>query len=134
MDEIQSLLPVIRSYAIQNKPLNPQGLLEDAVANVICRLIFGKRYDYENSHFNQLVDTVVTLASRVNLGSLIGFQGWFRHLPVVRGMWKQSIANQKRMYGIFETFISEHGKNADYSEANDYIEAFRKRQEEGKGQ
>lgn len=134
MEEIQFMIPVLRSYATEGKRLSPQGLLEDAVANVICRLIFGRRYDYQEKHFSELVDLVVTLAARLNLGSLIGFQSWFRYLPIVRGIWKQGVANQQKMYRLFEKFMAEHeGAGPASAEISDYIDAFRRRQEDGKG-
>ena len=37
---------------------NPTKLLNSAVANIICSLLFGGRYDYQDEHFQQLQKTI----------------------------------------------------------------------------
>ena len=37
---------------------NPTKLLNSAVANIICSLLFGGRYDYQDENFQQLQKTI----------------------------------------------------------------------------
>ncbi len=46
-----------RYFEEQNgRPFDPQPGVQNAVANVICSISFGHRYDYDDSEFRQLLD------------------------------------------------------------------------------
>ncbi|XP_054133083.1 cytochrome P450 2H1-like isoform X2 [Melozone crissalis] len=40
------------------KPLNPSGFLIHAVSNIICSIVFGDRFDYEDKNFLSLIDWI----------------------------------------------------------------------------
>ncbi|CAI9616180.1 unnamed protein product [Staurois parvus] len=62
-----------RFMKIKDKPINPIHLLRLAVSNVICSIVFGERFDYEDEKFMtllKLIQEVVTLLNS-RLGQLL---------------------------------------------------------------
>ncbi|CAJ0928393.1 unnamed protein product [Ranitomeya imitator] len=50
------LMPLIESFSSHNgKPFNPHMLINTAVSNVICSIIFGKRFEYDDPEFEKLI-------------------------------------------------------------------------------
>lgn len=43
---------------VAEQPLNPGGFLIHAVSNIICSIVFGDRFDYEDKNFLTLIDWI----------------------------------------------------------------------------
>ncbi|XP_066289710.1 cytochrome P450 2J2-like [Branchiostoma lanceolatum] len=55
-----------------------------AVANVICSMAFGKRYDYEDETFRKLSKAISTVLLGLGTGQIISAFPWLRFVPVGR--------------------------------------------------
>lgn len=44
------------SHSTPGTPFNPHQLLDNAVSNIICSLVFGKRYSYGDPEFLRLLE------------------------------------------------------------------------------
>lgn len=53
MEEVDCLMEELEKY--ENKPFDIQNTLNTSVSNVICSLLFGKRFDYEDAIFKRLM-------------------------------------------------------------------------------
>ncbi|XP_066431053.1 cytochrome P450 2G1-like [Eleutherodactylus coqui] len=53
-EEAQCLVEAIREF--KQKPVNPRNILAQAVSNVICSVVFGKRFEYEDLKFLKLLN------------------------------------------------------------------------------
>ncbi|KAM8953490.1 cytochrome P450 2G1-like [Pelodytes ibericus] len=53
-DEIQCLVEALRTY--EGKPFDPAILISKAVSNVICSVVFGKRFEYDDRSFQRMLD------------------------------------------------------------------------------
>lgn len=51
-----SLLARLASFITPGAPFDPRQLLDNAVSNVICSVVFGKRYNYGDPEFLRLLD------------------------------------------------------------------------------
>ncbi|XP_069590375.1 cytochrome P450 2K1-like isoform X2 [Ranitomeya imitator] len=93
------LMPLIESFRSHNgKPFNTHIVINTAISNVICSIIFGKRFEYDDPEFEKLIKIVDENVNLVGspkvllynyypfLGSLLGL-----HKKV-----KQNIEDQKR--------------------------------------
>ncbi|PIO39562.1 hypothetical protein AB205_0184510 [Aquarana catesbeiana] len=63
-----------RFMKIKDKPENPTHLLKLAVSNVICSIVFGERFDYEDKRFMALLTYIqevgILISSRLGQVSL----------------------------------------------------------------
>ncbi|KTF94071.1 hypothetical protein cypCar_00038433, partial [Cyprinus carpio] len=56
----------------EGKPFDPQHAIQNAVSNIICSIVFGDRFDYDNKRFAYLLEIVKE--NIIQSGSLIGQQ------------------------------------------------------------
>ncbi|XP_041791325.1 uncharacterized protein LOC121605475 [Chelmon rostratus] len=108
----------------KGEPFNPTDLFNNAVSNIICQLVMGKRFEYSDHKFQTMLKY---LSEVLHLeGSTWGqlyesFPRVMKHLP----------GPHNKMFSHFNTlqdFISEevksHKKDLDYNNPRDYIDAF----------
>ncbi|PIO40987.1 hypothetical protein AB205_0206370 [Aquarana catesbeiana] len=63
-ERIQEEARCLRDRFMKNRPINPMHLLRLSVSNIICSIVFGERFDYEDKKFMtllKLIQEVVTL-------------------------------------------------------------------------
>jgi len=116
------------------KPFNPASLLNNAVSNIICRMVFGKRFDYSDHDFQTLLNNV---SEAIQLeGSAWGqlyeaIPAVMKHLP---GPHNKIFA----LYGDLVDFIRQevktHKLDFDPSNPRDYIDVFIMEMEKHKGE
>ncbi|TNN29793.1 Cytochrome P450 2J1 [Liparis tanakae] len=106
------------------QPFSPLGLFNNAVSNIICQLVMGKRFDYSGHNFQ----TVLKYLSEALLleGSIWGtlyqsFSGVMKHLP---GPHNKMFSNYKIVLDFISQEVESHKKDLDHSDPRDYIDAF----------
>ncbi|XP_072245933.1 cytochrome P450 2J6-like [Leuresthes tenuis] len=108
----------------KGEPFSPAGLFNNAVSNIICQLVMGKRFDY-NDHNFQVMLKYLSESLQVE-GSIWGllyesFPGVMKHLP---GPHNKMFND----YNILQDFLSQesnrHKKDLDRNNPRDYIDAF----------
>ncbi|XP_070688265.1 uncharacterized protein [Pempheris klunzingeri] len=121
-EELQHLQEEIEKE--KGEPFNPAGLFNNAVSNIICQLVMGKRFDYSDHNFQIMLKCLSELL-RLE-GSVWGllyesFPTVMKHLP----------GPHNTMFSHFDTvldFISEevqrHKKDLDHNNPRDYIDTF----------
>ncbi|KAI8496932.1 cytochrome P450 2 sub U member 1 [Branchiostoma belcheri] len=82
-------VPDISGYIQDGRPIHYNGKLFDithdvtvAVANVICSMVMGKRYDYQDETFRELAEAVVTIMAGLGGGQIISIFPVLRFVPV----------------------------------------------------
>ncbi len=45
-------------FFVEGKPFDPQHAIHNAVSNIICSIVFGDRFDYDNKRFAYLLEIV----------------------------------------------------------------------------
>ncbi|XP_072286205.1 cytochrome P450 2G1-like isoform X2 [Pyxicephalus adspersus] len=63
-EEAGFLVAEIRS--LKEKSINPKGLLAQAVSNIICSVVFGNRFEYDNRIFKQLLSMFAEVFKETN--------------------------------------------------------------------
>ncbi|XP_028300132.1 cytochrome P450 2J2-like [Gouania willdenowi] len=106
------------------KPFNVQSLLGKAVSNIICCLVFGNRFEFNDTYhqsilhkFNQAVRLQESLAVQA-YNSLPWLIKWFP------GPHRQVVALIQEIADFIKIKIKEHQKNLDPSAPRDYIDSF----------
>ncbi|KAM9386095.1 cytochrome P450 2J2-like [Pholidichthys leucotaenia] len=117
----------------QGKPFNAQLLINNAVSNIICCLVFGNRYEYTDKQYQTILgqlNELVAIQGSVWV-QLYNAQPWLmRWLP---GPHQKVFALTKKIREFIGVRIKEHKENLDPSSPRDYIDSFLIEMAEKKG-
>ncbi|XP_060696539.1 cytochrome P450 2K6-like [Hemiscyllium ocellatum] len=126
IEESDFLVKMIDSY--EGQPFNPTVQLNAAAANIICSIIFGDRFDYED-------ETFVSLIKRVNenaqlLGSpIVHLYNAFPLLRFLPGSHNKVLINKEKMISLFKGFFKENRQKLDGNDLRSFIDVFMVRQQ-----
>lgn len=135
IEEVSAYLEEVSKMS--GKPLDPKDLTSRSVSNVICRFLIGKRYEYDDAEYANLL---VLLDDFVNLAISSGLLHWFPNLKHLPG----DLFSYKRLRNSFDKMTTFSGrlidnvinnKNQDCNEDNfiaSYLEEMEKRKTSGK--
>ncbi|XP_069550922.1 cytochrome P450 2J6-like [Brachyistius frenatus] len=117
----------------RGEPFNPAGLFNNAVSNIICQLVMGKRFDYTDHNFQIMLKY---LSEAIQLeGSIWGllydsFPGVMKHLP---GPHNKMFSKYNDLRYFISQEAQRHKKDLDPNNPRDYIDAFLTEMEKHKG-
>ncbi|XP_017924601.1 cytochrome P450 2H1-like [Manacus vitellinus] len=115
------------------RPLDPGNFLVHAVSNIICSIVFGDRFDYEDKKFLTLID-LIDENSRLQASLQAKL---YNFLPTVMesipGPHKQLIKNVEQVDQFTTEIIMEHQKTLDPTCPRDFVDAFLNKMEREKG-
>ncbi|CAM4675739.1 hypothetical protein PO909_014358 [Leuciscus waleckii] len=107
----------------EGKPFDPQHPIQNAVSNIICSIVFGDRFDYDNKRFANLLEI---LKENINhTGSLVGEV--FNLLPIIKhfpGPHQKIYQNGEELKGFFRESIKAHRETLDPDSPRDFIDAY----------
>ncbi|XP_031167431.2 cytochrome P450 2J5-like [Sander lucioperca] len=108
----------------KGEPFNPAGFFNNAASNIICQLVFGKRFDYNDHNFQTMLK-YMSEAVRLE-GSVWGrlydsFPGVMKHFP---GPHNKIFSYIYAILDFISQEIKSHKKDLDHSDPRDYIDAF----------
>ncbi|XP_031430211.1 cytochrome P450 2J4-like [Clupea harengus] len=108
----------------QGKPFNPMWLVNNAVSNIICVLVFGERFEYSNNDFQALlkdINEVIFLEGSAWAQLYNMFPWLMRRVPgphqKIFALWEKQITFVKKK-------IEDHQVDYDPSNPQDYIDCF----------
>ncbi|XP_023650394.2 cytochrome P450 2B4-like [Paramormyrops kingsleyae] len=105
------------------KPCDPQFWLMNATSNIICSIVFGNRFDYDNERFCHLLDIVNK--NIIMTGSVIG--QIFNLVPIIKylpGPQQQIQRNAKEFTAFISEAVKEHHTTLDRENPRDFIDAY----------
>eukprot|EP00057_Strongylocentrotus_purpuratus_P032936 XP_789442.3 PREDICTED: cytochrome P450 2J6 [Strongylocentrotus purpuratus] len=112
---------------------NPNVLFEQAVANVICSIVFGTQYQYSDTDFQH----VLYLLN--NIARLAGTGGWAFFIPIPGisktpfGFVKQFVNTVDRLLAFSQAQLDSHMKDLDPDHPKDLIDQYLIKLEETQG-
>ncbi|XP_048035070.1 cytochrome P450 2B15-like isoform X1 [Megalobrama amblycephala] len=107
----------------EGKPFDPQHAIYNAVSNIICSIVFGDRFDYDNKRFAYLLEILKENVSHT--GSLVGQV--FNLLPIIKyfpGPHQKIYQNGEELKAFFREAIKAHRETLDPDSPRDYIDAY----------
>ncbi|KAL2090176.1 hypothetical protein ACEWY4_014864 [Coilia grayii] len=105
-------------------PFDPRVLLTNAVSNIICQLVFGRRYDYADDTFQKillLMNEAINLEGTVWAQLYEAFPSIMNHLP---GPHNDIFSHYHRISDFIREEVERHKDNIDPSNPRDYIDAY----------
>ncbi|KAM3620544.1 uncharacterized protein V6R79_025141 [Siganus canaliculatus] len=121
-EEIQHLRDEIEME--KGEPFRPAGLFNNAVSNIICHLVMGKRFDYSDHNFQLMLKC---LSEAIQLeGTMWGllydaFPSVMKHLP---GPHNTIFSDYNAVLDFISEEVKIHKKDLDHNNPRDYIDAF----------
>lgn len=132
MEELQFVCNEIRN--LNGKPYDFQFLMNNAVSNVICQLVFGQRFSYDDPEFQKVLRGVFH-QSEGSLSNAMVVRPWMMILPKLRmkvNTALEQINNVMKFVGKFVDY--ERSRFDAESEPENYIQSFLKVQNEKTGE
>ncbi|XP_072041379.1 cytochrome P450 2J4-like [Amphiura filiformis] len=131
IDEVDFLSQEIT--ALNGSKFNPKHYLMNATSNIICSVIFGDRYNYNDVEFKRILSI---LDSRIQL---VGSGGLILFVPLLRlfspGTVKKAVKIVKDQVEYFKTIVTNHKfQLASTNECNDFIDLYLKEIEKNQHQ
>ncbi|XP_022095821.1 cytochrome P450 2J6-like [Acanthaster planci] len=121
-EEAEALMKEMSAF--NGKPFNPKPLLSNATSNVICSVIFGKRYDYSDEEFQRLLSLFGQNVRLAGAGGVFIFFPALRHLPFVSS--NQLDLNMAQVRKFLTNIINSHRVAFDSDNLNDFTDVFLK--------
>ena len=121
-DESHAVIEEIASY--KETPFDPNHLLINAVSNVICSVIFGKRYEYSDDKFKYFM-AVSTRQLQLSVKHLpVIFIPALRFLPFAAKALKETTVNFFKLQKFAAEHIHNHKSDFHPEEQRDYIDSY----------
>lgn len=124
MEEVDCLMDEVEKF--ENKPFDIHHALNTAVSNVICSLLFGKRFDHEDAKFKNLIKMLNKMFATTNPSSPAFV------FPLLRFLPGSGFHNMEKIFGDIDEFtmeiIEEHKKNFEENQKNNFVDGFLSKQ------
>nr|XP_055045316.1 cytochrome P450 2B4-like [Misgurnus anguillicaudatus] len=102
---------------------DPQHMIQNAVSNMICSIVFGDRFEYDNKSFGYLLKILNEniMMSGSFIGQLFNLVPFIKHFPGPHQIMRQ---NADKLKGFIREAVEEHRKTLDTDNPRDYIDAY----------
>ncbi|XP_053556441.1 cytochrome P450 2J6-like [Bombina bombina] len=107
----------------KDKPLDPHSVIDNAVSNIICSIVFGRRYDYDDSTFSDILNLVHEHMKMVTgfWAQLFNAFGVVQYLPLPH---RKILSNVEKVFGFLRKILEEHKKTIAPGEPRDFIDSY----------
>ncbi|XP_060077641.1 cytochrome P450 2C3-like [Ylistrum balloti] len=133
MEEVEAFLNVLEEK--QGQPLHPESCIQTSVANIICSIIFGKRFEHGDPVFIELVDTVNENMSLVGPAGLLNLMPSLRYIPGDPVSCWKVVNNSDKIIKFLYSIIDVHQQDYEEENIKDFIDVYLKeiKNKEGQG-
>ncbi|XP_055474927.1 cytochrome P450 2J4-like [Psammomys obesus] len=108
----------------EGQPFDPHFKINNAFSNIICSITFGKRFEYKDGQFQELMkllEEIVCLEASVMLMLYNALPSIITYLP---GPHQTVFRNWEKLKLIVSCMIDNHRKDWNPAEPRDFIDAF----------
>ncbi|XP_072331406.1 cytochrome P450 2K1-like [Scyliorhinus torazame] len=131
-EEVNFLVNIFESY--KGQPFETAQIVNSAVSNIICSIIFGHRFDYEDELFISLT-TMLDEMARLGGTAPIHLYNAYPFLGFLIPSHRKIMENRDRIYGIFNDFFKAAKEPLSENSIQSFSEALiMKYQQESRGQ
>uniref|UniRef100_W5KHW2 Uncharacterized protein n=1 Tax=Astyanax mexicanus TaxID=7994 RepID=W5KHW2_ASTMX len=114
---------LIKEMLKQEKPFYPIHPIMNSVSNIICSIVFGDRFDYDDKYFAELLAILnenIRLAGSF-IGQIFNLVPFIKHFPGPQQKFKQNLDSLNKF--IFDE-VEKHRKTLDPENLRDFIDAY----------
>ncbi|KAM6937859.1 cytochrome P450 2F2-like [Xenentodon cancila] len=105
------------------KTMSPQVLFHNTASNIICKVLFGTRYEHEDEMIKAIVQcfTVITKTANGPWAMLYSCVPLVRYLPLP---FQKSFKVVETYLGIVNRFVTDHKKTRQPGEPRDFVDCY----------
>uniref|UniRef100_A0A8C6HIE5 Cytochrome P450 n=1 Tax=Mus spicilegus TaxID=10103 RepID=A0A8C6HIE5_MUSSI len=129
-EEAQCLVEELKKY--KGAPLNPTFYFQCIVANIICSIVFGERFDYKDHQFLHLLNLIYQTFSLMSSLSSQVFELFSAILKYFPGAHRQISKNLQEILDYIGHSVEKHRATLDPSAPRDFIDTYLLRMEKEK--
>ncbi|XP_078620699.1 cytochrome P450 2U1-like [Branchiostoma floridae x Branchiostoma japonicum] len=119
-EEAMCMCEKIAEY--RGKQFDVEEELRTTVANVICSMTFGNRFDYGDEKFRELSEAVVVTLFSITSGQLISIFPFLRFFPYVNKPCYDAIKYNGKILKFIREEISRHRRDLDRENPRDFLD------------
>ncbi|XP_078607390.1 cytochrome P450 2U1-like [Branchiostoma floridae x Branchiostoma japonicum] len=108
--------------AKDSQPFDVVSDLNNAVSNVICALVFGQQFGYDDETFRALREGVLQGAARVSTAQAFNVFPSLRFVPGLNKACKEVLADIRKVEGFICEQIEEHRQRLDPDNPQDFLD------------
>ncbi|XP_075179681.1 cytochrome P450 2H2-like [Anomaloglossus baeobatrachus] len=116
----------------KDAPINPTNMMRPAVSNVICSVVFGERFDYEDQKFLTLLSYINDISLRINSGSGQLYNRFPAIMSYLPGPHQTTIKIADSLKQFIKEMMKTHRDTLDENCPRDFIDCFLIRMEDEK--
>ncbi|XP_066288730.1 cytochrome P450 2U1-like isoform X2 [Branchiostoma lanceolatum] len=108
--------------AKDSQPFNVLNDLNNAVSNVVCALVFGQQFGYDDETFRALREGVTQGSTRVSTAQAFNVFPVLRFVPGLNKACKEVLADIKKVEDFIWEQIEEHRQRLDPDNPQDFLD------------
>uniref|UniRef100_A0A673K071 Cytochrome P450 2G1-like n=1 Tax=Sinocyclocheilus rhinocerous TaxID=307959 RepID=A0A673K071_9TELE len=108
----------------KSTPVDPAFFLSRAVSNVICSLVFGQRFDYEDKNFLHLLQIISRLVRFISSPQGQLYNVFPKLMQLLPGRHHAMFKEIEVIKAFVLKKIKEHEQNLDFGDQKDFIDCF----------
>ncbi|XP_066295638.1 cytochrome P450 2D6-like [Branchiostoma lanceolatum] len=123
-EKIQEEADCLRNRIAENngRPFDVTHDVAVAVANIICSMAFGKRYDYEDETFRELSEAIDTIFFELGAANVISVFPLLRFVPVVNRPGVNAMEAFYKILNLLREETSRHREHLDRENPRDFLD------------
>lgn len=121
-EELSAFMVVLEQT--RGQEFDPQYALQTAVANIVCSIAFGKRFEYDDPvfvRFLRIFDFNMKIAGST---SILNFLPALRHLPGDMFRSRLALKNVEYVQSYLRVWLDNHQQHFNPEDVTDFIDAY----------
>ncbi|KAI8487043.1 cytochrome P450 2 sub U member 1 [Branchiostoma belcheri] len=106
----------------EEEPFDVSSDITVAVANVICSMTFGKRYDYGDETFRELGKAIASVMAEIGAGQIFSAFPVLRFVPGINRTCKEVFKYNSKIHRVVWDEIARHRENLDRENPRDFLD------------
>ncbi|XP_078603926.1 cytochrome P450 2U1-like [Branchiostoma floridae x Branchiostoma japonicum] len=106
----------------RGKRFDAEEEIRTTIANVLCSMIFGNRFDYGDEKFRELAEAMVVTLVSIASGQPISIFPFLRFVPYVNKPCNDAIKYNEKILKFIREEISRHRRDLDCENPRDFLD------------
>uniref|UniRef100_A0A665TH94 Cytochrome P450, family 2, subfamily N, polypeptide 13 n=1 Tax=Echeneis naucrates TaxID=173247 RepID=A0A665TH94_ECHNA len=108
----------------KGRPFSTARLFGNSVSNIICQLVMGKRFDYNDNHFLTILKNLNDVLQKEGSVWAQLYESFPRVMKYLPGPHNKLFSDFERIQDFISQEVKRHKEDLDHTNPRDYIDAF----------